>query len=140
MIFMKVVVDTNIIFSALIADGKTRDLILLDDLDLVIPEFFYDELKNNKEEIIPKTGLTKSEFSTLLNILFEDVDVVPKDEFEDEIPQARDLMEDIDPDDVPFVALALKKEAEIWSDDGHFQHQDSVRVFRTTDLLDRFEI
>jgi len=137
---MKVVVDTNIIFSALIADGKTRDLILLDDLDLVIPEFFYDELKNNKEEIIPKTGLTKSEFSTLLNILFEDVDVVPKDEFEDEIPQARDLMEDIDPDDVPFVALALKKEAEIWSDDGHFQHQDSVRVFRTTDLLDRFEI
>ncbi len=140
MISMKIVVDTNVIFSALIAGGKTRDLILLEDLDLMIPEFFYNELKNNKKEIITKTGLTKSEFSTLLNILFEDIDVIPKDEFEDEIPHAKDMMEDVDPDDVPFVALALKKDTGIWSDDGHFQQQKVVSVFQTPELLDRFEV
>lgn len=137
---MKVVVDTNVIFSALIAAGKTRDLILLEDLDLLIPEFFYNELRNNEKEIISKTSLTESEFSTLLNIFFEDVDVIPKAEFEDEISLAKDIMEDIDPDDVPFVALAMKKDVRIWSDDKHFQQQETVEVFRTEDLLEKFDI
>ncbi len=137
---MELIIDTNIIFSALIKDGKTRELILMDDIDISVPEFFYVELKNNRYEIMKKTGLDEGEFSSLINILFEDIDVVPKKEFEGNISEAKDIIEDIDPDDVPFIALALEKDSPIWSDDGHFQEQKEIEVFKTHELLEKLSL
>lgn len=48
-------------------------------------------------------------------------------------------MEQVDPDDVPFLALALQREADIWSDDKHFQKKDAVRVWRNHELIDELD-
>lgn len=46
-------------------------------------------------------------------------------------------MEPIDPDDAPFLACALAICADgIWTEDAHFDRQDRVRVWKTSDLLD----
>jgi predicted nucleic acid-binding protein len=37
---LRLVIDTNIIFSALIAGGKTRELIITAPVYLFVPEFF----------------------------------------------------------------------------------------------------
>lgn len=134
---MKLVVDTNVVFSALIAGGKTRELIITEDLELSIPEYFFKELSNNLDEIEEKTGLERQEIEILLNLLFEEMHVIPREEFEDKLDMARDLIADTDPDDAPFLAVALQLEAGIWSDDEHFQEQTKIEVWRTHELLEK---
>ena len=38
---MDIVIDTNVIFSGLIKDGITRELLLMDEIHLMVPEYFY---------------------------------------------------------------------------------------------------
>lgn len=132
---MRLVVDTNVIFSAMIADGKTRELLLTADLALYIPEYFHLELSNNLTEIEAKTGLDRSELGLLIDLLFEDLHVVPRASFEDELADAANLIGDTDPDDVPFLALALHLDAGLWSDDEDFSEQAAVDVWRTHELV-----
>ena len=135
---MDLVVDTNVVFSALIAGGKTRELIITGPADLHAPEFFYTELEGHREEVAAKTGLSERDLSVLLNLVFEHVHIVPREEFDHSLGDARDHIADIDPDDVPFLALALHLDAGVWTDDNHFQQQDAVPVWRTHELVDRF--
>lgn len=132
---MELVVDTNVVFSALIAGGKTREIVITEDLDLYVPEFFFDELIENLDEVEEKTGLQRHELEMLLNLLLEQMHVIPREAFEDQLDDARELIADVDPDDVPFLALALHLDADIWSDDEHFQAQDAVEVWRTHELI-----
>ncbi|NOR59538.1 MAG: hypothetical protein GQ469_02765 [Methanosarcinales archaeon] len=46
-------------------------------------------------------------------------------------------MKDIDPDDTPFLALAMKTKVDgIWSEDKGFQRQNCVKVYRTLELVE----
>lgn len=45
---MDLVVDANILFSILIKNGKTEEIMLEPDLHLFCPEFIFEELKNTK--------------------------------------------------------------------------------------------
>ena len=126
---MKLVCDTNIVFSALIAGGKTRELILSDETELYAPEFFFSELDNHRHEIEEKSNLSEEQIGLLLSVLFKDTEVVPREEFEDELDLASQLIGGTDPDDVPFLALALRLDVDIWTDDSDFEEQNEV-VFR----------
>lgn len=133
---MKLVCDTNVVFSALITGGKTRELILGDQIDLYAPEFFFTELENHRPDIEAKSKLSEDQFGTLLTNLFKDTAVVPKQEFSDELSTASELIGGTDPDDVPFLALALHLNADVWSDDTDFQAQDEITAWRTHDLVE----
>lgn len=68
---------------------------------------------------------------------FSRITIYPKDEYADYYVQAKDIMKDIDPDDAPFLALALKTKVDgIWSEDKGFQQQNHVKVYTTKELLD----
>jgi predicted nucleic acid-binding protein len=46
-------------------------------------------------------------------------------------------MDRIDPDDSPFIALAMSIENEgIWSDDKHFMVQDAIKIWKTAQLFE----
>ena len=65
------------------------------------------------------------------------VTVVPRDEFEDCLPEAGRVMKEIDENDTSFLALAMSFANDgIWSDDLDFQRQHLVPVWRTNDLLE----
>ena len=49
--------------------------------------------------------------------------------------KAKYLMHHIDPDDIIFIATALAFDATIWSDDMHFQEQNSIRIFTTKEMI-----
>ena len=70
-------------------------------------------------------------------LLFLNIDVVPKGEFEEELGRAKDIMDEIDPDDSAFLGLAMKKDCILWSDDKHFDEQDKVEVLKTSDVIKR---
>jgi predicted nucleic acid-binding protein len=136
---MKLVCDTNIVFSALIAGGKTRELILSDETELYAPEFFFSELDNHRHEIEEKSNLSEEQIGLLLNVLFKDTEVVPREEFEDELDLASQLIGGTDPDDVPFLALALRLDVDIWTDDSDFEEQNEVTVWKTHELVRNLE-
>lgn len=136
---MKLVLDTTVIFSALIAGGKTRDVILSGESTLYVPEFFFTELQNNLDEVEEKTGLERNELELLLGMLFEQIRIVPREEFEHYLGDAEEHIADHDPDDVPFLALALALDADVWSDDNHFQEQELVPAWKTHELLEKLE-
>jgi predicted nucleic acid-binding protein len=136
---MKLVCDTNIVFSALIAGGKTRELILSDETELYAPEFFFSELDNHRHEIEEKSNLSEEQIGLLLNVLFKDTEVVPREEFEDELDLASQLIGGTDPDDVPFLALALRLDVDIWTDDSDFEEQNEVTVWKTHELVRHLE-
>lgn len=134
---MRLVVDTNVVFSALIAGGVTREILLTGEHEFFAPEHFFAEFRRNQAAVSSKTGLSESELDLLLHLLFERIRIVPRMEFEDTVTEAEDAIGTVDPDDVPFLALAMHVNAEVWSDDEHFQRQDAVRVWRTHELVDR---
>ena len=44
--------------------------------------------------------------------------------------------EDRDEDDVVFLATAMATDADIWSEDGVFKHQDYANWYRTEDIVE----
>ena len=53
---------------------------------------------------------------------------------ENYMKEAAKIMDSIDPDDTPFIAVALATGSDIWSDDSHFQKQKRIRIRTTIEL------
>lgn len=84
--------------------------------------------------ICEKGNLSSSEFQLLLVLLFEKITLIPKEEYENRLLEAQNLIKDID--DVAFLALALETKSEgIWSEDKGFNQQDKIKIWTTRELL-----
>jgi predicted nucleic acid-binding protein len=136
---MKYVVDANIILSALISDSMTRRLLVELEDDLLAPAYVRDEIGTYTEMVSEKSGLTPAEVEDLIEIIFKRIDVVPRSEVLESLQEAARIMRDTDPDDAVYLAAALERDAQLWSDDGDYDDQNAVPVATTGDIVDRFE-
>ena len=136
---MKLVVDANVVISALITDSKTRELIVTLEPDLVTPELVYEEIDTYEDLIVEKSGLDQDRVAQFIELLFQYIDVVPADEFYPAIDQAKAALGDTDPDDVLYLACAIAMDAAIWSDDSDFVDQELVETYTTSEVLNSFE-
>ena len=59
---MKLVLDSNIIFSTLIKKSKTRDILLSDLFELYAPEYIFNELTKHKEILVRKSKLDREDW------------------------------------------------------------------------------
>ena len=57
-----IVIDSNVLFSAMIRNSVTRKLILEYDGKFLLPEFVFEEMEKHKHEIQRKSGLKIEEF------------------------------------------------------------------------------
>ena len=53
--------------------------------------------------------------------------------------EAYEIMKDIDEKDTPYIALALKLNCPIWSNDTDLKKQNKVKVYNTKELLEEFK-
>ena len=133
---MKMIVDVNVILSALIRNSTTKKIILNSQFDFYFPEPSLDKIRKYKDYILEKSGLTEEEFKDLMAILFKYIKLVPTEEIEKNLSVAKKIMEHIDPEDVVFIATALSiSDSFIWSDDRHFEKQDKVKVLKTKEMV-----
>jgi len=133
---MKLVIDTNIVISALIKDSLARVLILFGNISLVSPEFIMEEVDKYKSLILDKSGLSNEEFEELVSAILNKIEIVPKEEYESNMVEAEGIIERIHISDVPFIACALAIDSDgIWSEDRHFKKQSVVKLFKTSDIL-----
>ena len=133
---MKLIIDTNILISALIKDSTTRKIIFYSPIELYYPEISSKEIEDNKDIILQKTGLDENDYNALLQELMKFVTLIPYKDFENKLMEANEIFGKIDVDDVIFIALALSTQNNgIWSDDTDFGRQDNIKIWKTKDVL-----
>ncbi len=131
---MDLVLDANVLFSALIRQDTTFRLVLHDNIHLYAPEFLLIELAKYKEVILQKTGKSAVEFEDVLAILRRYIIFVPIEDFISHLAEAERTSPD--PKDVAYLALALKMDIPIWSNDKALQtKQNSIKVLSTKDIV-----
>jgi predicted nucleic acid-binding protein len=133
------VVDANVVISALIANSKTRELIVTLEPELLTPEFVNDEIGDYEDLIVEKSGMSTDRVRQFMSLLFRYIETVPASEFYPYIEESDEAIGDTDPDDVLYVACALARDAGVWSDDSDFDEQDLVPVFTTSEVIESFE-
>lgn len=134
---MKLVIDTNVIISALLKKSVTREILLFPSLEFVLPEYALEEIEAHKESISRRSGLSIEEIDVILSILLENITIVPAAEIKPFLAKADKIIGHIDPFDIPFVALSLSVENDgIWSNDKHFENLKGIKVWKTADLCD----
>ncbi len=113
---MEVVVDSNILFSALIS-GKQVYLDIFRAVDVYIPDFVFPEIEKYEQRILRKTRLGNT-FREFTRDLFTDVTVIPKLAISpDSLARAYELCRDIDEKDTPFLALSIELDIPLWTND-----------------------
>lgn len=115
-----IVIDTNLVFSALVSRrAQLRELLLTEPgLRLVCPRFLFVELFKHKERIARATELPEDELLEFLNALLARLEFVE----EAAIPvgtwvEARRLCRETDAKDIAFIALVLHLKCRLWSGD-----------------------
>ncbi|SRR3989338_3352433 len=134
---MKIVIDSNIFISALLKDGKVREIILINVANtFFFPETILEEIKEHKEEILEKSGLSVEDFEDLISRLLNYVIIVPFGKIRMFEEEARQIIGDIDKDDISFIAASLANDScPIWSNDSHFKQQNKIQSLTTEELL-----
>lgn len=118
---MKIVVDTNIIFSAMLNSNSNISKLLLQNagpFEYYSCSFLKDEIRQHQPKLLKITRLSPAELmavETLVtaNIHFISDNLIPKSQ----LSNALNLLADIDENDTPFVALANTLKAKLWTGD-----------------------
>lgn len=134
------VVDANIIFSFFQADSGRRRLInrlRTDGCQLLSPDYVFTELMAEKTRIIQFANITESEFVFLLALLERTIQTVESDRYRSALEDAAALAPH--GKDVPYFALAIDANVPIWSDENAFREQETVPVYTTEQLFERYD-
>ncbi|MGB3781224.1 MAG: PIN domain-containing protein [Tunicatimonas sp.] len=116
---MKIVVDTNILFSALLKTPNIyAETILLSENSFYSPKFVFVELFKYKEKIIKYAKLPENDVLELLYRLLKSIRMMEEDQISTyNLQQAYNLCEGVDLKDIPFVALTLDLDGKLWTKD-----------------------
>jgi predicted nucleic acid-binding protein len=132
---MRLVADTNVLFSFFREDSVTRKMVLnFEVLELFTPSFCVDELRKHKELVCKKSALSGWDFEETLDDLQIFVKVLPHSEYKEFLHDAKSISPDSD--DVDFFALAMKLNCAIWSEDVKLKDQSRVKVLSTKELIE----
>jgi predicted nucleic acid-binding protein len=128
---VELIIDANILFSALLKDSVTSDLLFKHKL--YAPEFIIDEFKKYKKELMKKTKRSDKEFTIFFEIIERNITLIPKEALQLYIKKAEKISPD--PKDVLYFALALKLKCALWSQDKALKNQKEIIVYNTEELI-----
>lgn len=132
----EIVIDSNVLFQLINPDSISSYLFSSLNLLFIAPDFIKEELDEHEEECLIKSGLSKHEFEIRVNDISQTISFFPLLEYESCFKKAASLISD--PDDIDFLALAIKRNAQIWSNDPHLRQQSLVKVLTTAKLVELF--
>lgn len=118
---VKIVVDTNIIFSALLSpNGIISDLLLNSSeiFDFYSPNFLLEELENHRAKLLKLTGYSAKELDFLRLTVFKKIDLIDLESIrQSTFEKSIELTKNVDEFDAPFIALALELDSPLWTGD-----------------------
>lgn len=118
---MRIIVDTNIVFSAILNSNSRIAKILMRSkvhFQFYTCNYLQAELQRQQSKLLKLTKLKEDELSELEglvthNITFIDERLLPKEL----LLKTAILLKSIDPNDTPFVALTKHLEGKLWTGD-----------------------
>lgn len=118
---MRIVVDTNIVFSAILnTNGKLSRIILQpkNRMTFYTTNFLYEELNKHKSKLIAISNYSEEDFQRAFTLIAKRIkiinfELIPKKDFEN----AFELVRNIDENDVEFVALTDHIKGKLWTSD-----------------------
>jgi len=134
---MKVVVDTNIIFSALLKTNKIRNTLLESkNVSFYSCNFIFVELFKHKEKLLKLAHNKEEEILTSLEVILKRITLINEETISFlSRKRAYEFVKDIDLKDLPFVALALELDAFLWTGDKKLQDGLKSKGFNKFFLL-----
>lgn len=124
--------------SSLLNKGDSFNVFAFNDLsgkfEFIAPEFLLTELEKHKKEIFKRSKLSKKEFNEVLNFIINQINFIPKSQFEDYIPKAKKLLSE-HLKDIQYVALALKLNCPIFSGDKMLKKLSPVEILSPKEIL-----
>ncbi len=139
---MRVVVDSNILFTFFWKDSAFNQLCKQKYLQLLSPEYALEEINKYKEEIIDKVKISKIEFEKIRLELVNRVDFIKLDNYSSEFNNIKKLAETFKEKydevlrDIDFLALALKLNIPLWTHDKLLKEQEKIKILTTKDVID----
>ena len=131
---MRIVVDTNILFSLFWEKSFTKEILSMTNFELISSEVALEELKKYSSLIISKTKINKPRFEKTLFNLRGIVTFLRKKEYSEFIQEAKKISPD--PNDADFLAVCLKLKCPLWSNDKILKNQEKVHVLSTKDIVE----
>ena len=118
---MKIIVDANIVFSAILNNkGKIGEILINSEnkLEFIAPHFLKIEIDKHLSKLCKISGLTEFQVNELILIVYKNIKFITEEVvyiafWED----AYKLTNDVDPNDTPYIAYALHFNCLIWSGD-----------------------
>lgn len=118
---MRIIVDTNIVFSAILNSNSRIGKILLNSkahFQFYSCNYLRTEIQRHHSKLLKLTKLTESKLDELKglithNITFIDERLLPQEL----LLKTEILLKSIDPNDTPFVALTKHLEGRLWTGD-----------------------
>lgn len=114
-----IIVDTNILFSALISSQSSFiNLLLSSEYDFFVCEQVLVELFKRKDKLIKVSNLSENEIIRIYQILLKRITLHKEDLISlENRASAYALCQDIDESDTPHVALTLELKGLLWTGD-----------------------
>ena len=134
---MKIIVDTNIVFSAILNSNSRIGKILLNSKEhfqFFTCNYLRNEIQRHRNKLLKLTKLTEDQLSELedlvtQHITFIDERLIPQDI----LIKTEIQLKAIDPDDTVFVALAKHLEGKLWT--GDLQLYNGLKAKRFKDII-----
>lgn len=118
---MKVIVDSNIVFSAILnPESSIGDIILNSQGTFAFYscEFLREEVNNHKDKIIKIAKYDEHEYDEVEFLVYKQIDFFSESTIPFEFWQkAADFVRDVDMDDISHVALSLFLDIKLWTGD-----------------------
>ncbi|HAM97267.1 MAG TPA: nucleotide-binding protein [Marinilabiliales bacterium] len=118
---MRFVIDTNIVFSAILNPESPIGQIILNGskyFTFLSIEQLKDEIECHEDKILKISGLSQSEYFKIYGLIKSKIRFVNQLLINADIYQKADeLTKDIDPDDLLFVGLSIQFRCKLWSGD-----------------------
>ena len=130
---MKIIIDNNILFSLIKPDSTASKIFENKSIKFIAPEFIKSELDNHSLECMKKSGLSENQFNLRRKEVESRITFYDVTFYKALLKKALKMISD--PDDSPYLALALAIKCPIWSNDAHLKEQLPVDVLTTKDLI-----
>ena len=133
---MRLVLDNNSLFSIINPKSVSAYLFASIRSGFIAPEFIKKELNKYRELCLFKSKLSEHEFEIRQKEIFKTIEFFKESKYDELLTKAIKSLPD--PEDSPYLALALLTNSAIWSNDLHLKEQSLVSVFTTEDLVRMF--
>jgi len=140
---MELVLDFNVVFSALYGKGVSHRLFMLnhilEEITFLVPAYFWEELENKRGKLLKITKLEPEDLDFALRIIKSQTVEIPAELFTHNLKDAEKLSPDFK--DVPYVALALSLGVPLLTGDLKLRRaiEGRVRVYSPSEVLSLLE-